>query len=308
MSLKDDDEVNLVDRKSDNMVETPCVTVACGGFSAKDTLTSGQCFRWSEHEGRLCGTAFGRYVEIEQRGDALTIYGADDAEYTALWRDYLDMERDYEAIRRAVIGLEPRLDESAAYAAGVHLLAQEPWEALCSFVISQNNNIPRIRGIIGALSLHYGAPALRGEMARDAADGHAFPTAEALAGVSEERLRELGCGYRAPYLTALARSVADGKVDFEAIRKAPIDEARRALLSLRGVGPKVAECALLYGFGRLECFPIDVWIRRALETEFTGGTALIGSEFAGVAQQYIFEYIRHYPERFVKPSAKSAKY
>lgn len=271
-----------------------------GGFSAADTLTSGQCFRWTEHGGRLCGTAFGRYVEIGQNDAGLTVYGADEKDFGSVWRGYLDLDRDYEGIRKAVTETEPRLCDSAAYAAGVHILAQEPWEALCSFVISQNNNIPRIRGIIARLCLHHGEPAINGEHAREPADGYAFPAPEALAGVSEETFRQYGCGYRAAYLTDVSRRAANGEIDFEFLRKAPIDEARRVLRSLKGVGPKVAECVLLYGFGRLECFPVDVWIRRALETEFAGGTALIGSEYAGVAQQYIFEYIRRYPEKFVK--------
>lgn len=278
----------------------PSVTVKCGVFSAKDTLTSGQCFRWTEREGVLCGTAFGRYVEVKQDGGSVTIFGADAEEYNAVWRKYFDFDRDYQKIREIVTKIEPRLEDAAEYAAGVHILAQDPWEALCSFVISQNNNIPRIRGIIRKLCLNYGEKALNSEYADNDADGRAFPTAEALAQAPEEKFKEFGCGYRASYLAEVSRRVAEGKLDFEYIKKAPIDEARRILLSLRGVGPKVAECALLYGFGRLECFPVDVWIRRALQTEFTGGTALIGSEYAGVAQQYIFEYIRRHPEKFVK--------
>ena len=274
------------------MEEMPSVTAEVGTFSAAATLTSGQCFRWTQRNGVLCGTALGRYVEMRQEGSRLTLWGVDQEEFDRLWRGYFDLHRDYEAIRREVTAIDPRLGECAAYAAGVHILAQEPWEALCSFVISQNNNIPRIRGIIGRLCLRYGAPALRGERAADEAEGHAFPTPEALAKVSEQTFREIGCGYRAAYLTELSRAAAEGRIDFDAIKKAPIDEARKKLRLLKGVGPKVAECALLYGFGRLECFPVDVWIRRALETEFAGGTALIDSEFAGVAQQYIFEYIR----------------
>ena len=273
---------------------------AAGCFSAADTLTSGQCFRWTQRDGRLCGTAFGRYVEIEQNQDGLIIHGADEKDYDAVWRGYLDLDRDYDEIRQTVIRLEPRLRDSAEYAGGVHILAQEPWEALCSFVISQNNNIPRIRGIISRLCLNYGERAVNGEYAREESDGFAFPTPEALAEVSEETFKQFGCGYRAAYLTEVSRWVANGGIDFDYIKKAPIDEARKMLLSLKGVGPKVAECALLYGFGRLECFPVDVWIRRALETEFTGGTALTGSEYAGVAQQYIFEYIRRHPDRFVR--------
>lgn len=278
----------------------PSVTVHSPTFSAKDTLTSGQCFRWTERRGRICGTAFGRYIEVVQDGESVTLFGVNEEDYEAIWRGYFDFDRDYVEIRRIVTQLEPRLCDAAAYAAGVHVLAQEPWEALCSFVISQNNNIPRIRGIIQKLCLHHGAPALGCGNAAEESDERAFPTAEALAQVSEEQFREYGCGYRAAYLTELARSVAEGRVDFDYIKNAPVDEARKTLRALKGVGPKVAECVLLYGFGRLECFPVDVWIRRALETEFTGGTALIGNEYAGIAQQYIFEYIRKNPEKFVK--------
>lgn len=282
------------------MSNIPSVTVKCGIFSAKDTLTSGQCFRWTERNGVLCGTAFGRYIEVKQDGGSITIFGADAEEYNSVWRKYFDLDRDYRKIREIVTAIEPRLEDAAEYAAGVHILAQDPWEALCSFVISQNNNIPRIRGIIRKLCINYGVPALNAEYADDEADGRAFPTAEALAQVSEDKFKEFGCGYRAAYLAEVSRRTAEGEIDFEYIKKAPIDEARKILLSLKGVGPKVAECALLYGFGRLECFPVDVWIRRALQTEFTGGTALIGSRYAGVAQQYIFEYIRRNPEKFVK--------
>lgn len=282
------------------MSNIPSVTVKCGSFSAKDTLSSGQCFRWNERDGIMCGTAFGRYIEVKQDGGSLTIIGADAEEYDRIWRGYFDLDRDYDGIRDVVTQIEPRLEDAAEYASGVHILAQEPWEALCSFVISQNNNIPRIRGIIRKLCLNYGEKAVRGEYADDEADGRAFPTAEALASVPEETFKEFGCGYRAAYLAEVSRRVAEGEINLEYIKRAPIDEARKLLRSIKGVGPKVAECALLYGFGRLECFPVDVWIRRALETEFTGGTALIGHEYAGVAQQYIFEYIRRHPEKFVK--------
>lgn len=270
------------------------VTVEAGNFSAAATLKSGQCFRWVERNGKFCGTAMGRYVEVSQEGTALTLDGSDQSALDAVWRGYFDLERDYDSIRESVTRLEPRLRDAAAYAAGIHILRQEPWEALCSFIISQNNNIPRIRGIIENLCRHYGQPSLGSEhlSADEAAAARCFPTAEELSRASEEELRAFGCGYRAPYLVELSHRAAAGEIDFDRLQSAPIDEARKTLRSLRGVGPKVAECALLYGCGRLECFPVDVWIRRALESDLAGGSALLESPYAGVAQQYLFEYIR----------------
>lgn len=278
------------------MADSPSVTWECGSFDAAATLLGGQCFRWIRQGDRLCGTASGRYVEMKQDQGRLTVFGAEKDEAERVWRVYLDLERDYDDIRRQVIALEPRLEPCAAFAGGIHILAQEPWEALCAFVVSQNNNIPRIRGIVSQLCMRWGAPAIRGEQAAEESLRYAFPTPDALASATEAELRACGCGYRAPYLKALAQMAASGGVDFEAIRKAPIGEARERLRRLKGVGPKVAECALLYGFGRLECFPVDVWIRRALDSVLSGGTSLSDSPIAGVAQQYVFEYIRLHPE------------
>lgn len=253
----------------------------CGGdFSLADTLISGQCFRWSKDGEAIVGTAFGVTVSIIQEGDHLVIDG-DDRQ--PLWREYLDLDTDYDAIRRSVLEIEPRLESASQKSAGLHILNQEPWEALCSFIISQNNNIPRIRGIIERLCELCGVPAKNG--------GFAFPSPEMVAGLSEQQLKEIGCGYRAPYILAAAKGVCEGAISFELLRNAPIEEARSELLKIHGVGPKVADCMLLYGLHRLECFPKDVWIKRALEGEFRD-TPLIGSPYAGVAQQYIFEYIR----------------
>lgn len=249
-------------------------------FSLGDTLLSGQCFRWVNEGDWYTGTAFDKTVKIAQKENTVIVVGDDNE---ALWRSYLDLDTDYDAIRNEVTALEPRLTEAAKRCGGVHILRQQPWEALCSFIISQNNNIPRIRQIIAKLCELCAAPAQGG--------GWAFPSAQAVAGLTREQLTGIGAGYRAEYLMSVSSAVASGRFQLEPLRELPVEQVRERLLSLHGVGPKVADCVMLYGLHRLEAMPRDVWIKRALENELKG-TELAKSRHAGVAQQYIFEYIR----------------
>ncbi|MBQ9994523.1 MAG: DNA-3-methyladenine glycosylase 2 family protein [Clostridia bacterium] len=207
--------------------------------------------------------------------------GRDNA--SELWRHYLDLDTPYDAIREQVISLEPRLCDAAKQRGGMHILNQPAWEALCSFILSQNNNIPRIRGLVEKLC------ALCGNQLADG--GYDFPDAPTVAALSEDDLRSIGCGYRAAYVLSAAREVAGGALDLEALRVMPLEEARQRLVAMHGIGDKVADCVLLYGLHRLECFPRDVWIKRALAGPFRD-TPLLDSPYAGIAQQYIFEYIR----------------
>jgi len=253
-------------------------------FDLGGTLLSGQCFRWEQDGEGYSGIAFGRRVKITQRGCSLEIDGDDDEK---LWRSYLDLDTDYDAIREEVTAFEPRLVQAAKKCGGVHILRQDPWEALCSFIISQNNNIPRIRLIISHLCELCAVPAIGG--------GWAFPSAAEVSRLTEEQFKKIGCGYRAGYLVSVSRAVANQEFLLEPLAKAPVDEARQALMSLHGVGPKVADCVMLFGLHRLEAMPRDVWIKRALENDLRG-TRLGESRYAGVAQQYIFEYIRSVAE------------
>ena len=253
---------------------TPCPR----GFSLEKTLLSGQCFRWTLEGDTLCGIARGVPARLRRNGDFVEFSGGDEA----LWRDYLDFDTDYDAIRREVIELDERLAESAESCGSVRILRQDPFEALCSFIISQNNNIPRIRLIVSRLC------ELCGERA---GDSYLFPTPQAIAALTTEQLTAIGCGYRADYLLGTARSVVSGELLLEPLYTMPLEEAREILLSVRGIGPKVADCVLLYGFHRLECFPRDVWIKRAL-AEGLVSEEVAHSRYAGVAQQFVFEYIR----------------
>jgi N-glycosylase/DNA lyase len=182
------------------------------------------------------------------------------------------------------------MEAAASFSEGIRILNQDPWEALCSFIISQNNNIPRIKGIIRRLCETFGEP-LDIECL-SLSEGRSFPSPQQLSDVPEEALRAIGCGFRAPYILDAARRITERCIVLEELRSIPTDEARRILMEIRGVGPKVADCTLLYGLHRLDVFPADVWIKRAMETLFPGKTASFFGEYGGIAQQYIFHYIR----------------
>ena len=177
----------------------------------------------------------------------------------------------------------PILKDAAKNAPGIRILAQEPWEALCSFIISQNNNIPRIKGIISRLCETFG---------KKSGESYTFPSAETLAVLEPDDLQNLRAGFRAGYIIDGARKVASGEIDLEALRNMPIETAREKLMTIRGVGPKVAECTLLYGLHRLEAFPIDTWIKKAMSTLYEGLKPEDFGEYAGIAQQYIFVQMR----------------
>ena len=200
---------------------------------------------------------------------------------------YFDLNTDYNAIKKEISELCPALKDAAESISGIRILRQEPWEALCSFIISQNNNIPRIKGIVSRLCEGFG----------EKKDGcYSFPSAETLSRLSVEELAPLRAGFRARYILDAAKKVADGEVALDAMYELPLEECRKELMKIVGVGAKVAECTLLYGLHRLEAFPVDVWMKKALADSFSGVTAEGLGRYAGIAQQYIFHYTRNISE------------
>lgn len=247
-------------------------------FDIAATLECGQCFRWDRQpDGSYRGVAGGRVLHLSEEN-------VERVSADPFWHRYFDLDRDYGAIRDALSVSDPMLARAAAHAPGMRILNQDPWEALCSFIISQNNNIPRIKGIVARLCEAYG---------EETADGvREFPKPERLAGLDEDALACLRCGFRARYILDAARKVASGEVDLEVLRSAPLAQARAKLMTIVGVGPKVADCALLYGLHRLDAFPMDVWMKRAMKELFPGKKPEDFGPYAGIAQQYIFHYAR----------------
>ncbi len=251
-------------------------------LSLGQTLDCGQAFRWSEEDGVWQGIAGGKLRRLSQDGDAITIYNCDEKEFLEFYRPYFDLDRSYDDIITAVAGNEV-LKNATSLAGGIRILRQDPWETLCSFIISQNNNIPRIKGIISRLCEQYG----------DKIDGgFTFPSAEKIAALQPEDLAPLRAGFRAKYILDAARKLSSGEVSIERIEKLSTDDARAELTKIYGVGEKVADCTLLFAFSRIDAFPKDVWIKRAMTVLFDGKLPECAVPYAGIVQQYLFHYAR----------------
>lgn len=252
-------------------------------FDLKQIFLCGQCFRWTETEENIFhGIAHGRYLRIRQETDGVTLLDINEKDIP-LWEDYFDLSTDYAALIDR-FSSDPTLSAACKSSYGIRILRQEPFETLISFIISQNNNIPRISGIIGRLCEGFGEK-LDG--------GYAFPSAESLKGVTPEELAPLRAGFRARYICDAVSKVNSGEIDFDEINALPLDTAREKLKTIVGVGDKVADCVLLFGFGKKDAFPRDVWVKRLMAAFYPDGLpkCTIGAE--GVAQQYLFDYVRN---------------
>lgn len=264
-------------------------------FSLAETLESGQCFRFEKNGEKGCYTVFAgdRAGVFMQKGKELFLCDG-KMEDAPFWCQYFDLERDYGGLKKRLADGDSVMSEAAAFAPGIHLLRQEFFETLISFILSQNNHIPRIRGLISRLCIAYG---------KNMGGWYSFPTLERLARADEDSLRRLGCGFRAGYIMDAVKKVSAGGYSAEELEILPTKDLRVRLMEIRGVGQKVADCVMLFSLGRYEVFPADVWIRRIMEMAYLGGETVslralqekaaecFGAE-AGFAQQYLFHYGR----------------
>ncbi len=258
-------------------------TIQSKNFDIRQTFLCGQCFRWSENEdGSFSGIASGRYIRLSQDADSVTLHGISEQDIP-FWQEYFDIATDYgEVISR--LSCDETLSLACKSSGGIRILKQEPFETLISFIISQNNNIPRISGIIDRLCESYGEK-IEG--------GYAFPTAEKLRGITPEQLAPLRAGFRARYICDAAEKVNSGEVDLAEITTLPLDEAREKLKLIVGVGDKVADCVLLFGFAKYDAFPRDVWVKRLMARFYPEGLPECTRGVEGIAQQYLFDYVRN---------------
>lgn len=255
-----------------------------GRFSLPDTLDCGQAFRWSRsYDGSWQAVVNNRLLRVTEAEGGILLYNCTEQEFADTWAAYFDFGRDYDTIC-AEISVDPILKKAADICGGIHLLRQSPWETLCSFIISQNNNIPRIKGIIDRLCQNFGEK-IEG--------GHTFPTPQAISKLTIDDLAPLRSGFRAKYILDAAKKVAEKTVDLDSLYRLSTDEARNELMKINGVGPKVADCVLLFAYGKLDAFPQDVWIKRTMQTLFGGELPEVALPYAGIVQQILFHYARN---------------
>lgn len=265
-------------------------------FDLAETLDCGQAFRWKEDgNGGFDGVVENKVCHIEKNGDKYILKNSSEEDFLNLWQDYFDLNTDYGKIKE-ILSNDETMAKACKFSPGIRILRQKPWETLCSFIISQNNNIKRIKGIIDRLCETYGEEIASGF--------YSFPSAEKLAVLNPEDLSELRAGFRARYIIDAARKVSSGEVDLKKVAELPTEDAAKELMKIVGVGQKVADCTLLFGFGRIDCFPKDVWIKRAMTYLFPEGLPAEAVPYSGIAQQYIFNYVRVCPEALPLDAAK----
>ncbi len=269
-------------------------------FSLKDTLFSGQTFRWREEEGIFYGIVGERLCKIAQSDDKVTIFDCDEEAFNGFWRDYFTFDTDYAKIRNAISGDE-NVKEALSFCSGIHIMHQPLWETVISFIISANNNIPRIMGIIDRLSRRFGTlvESPYGEF-------YSFPTAEALANASVDDIHACGAGYRDIYIKKTAEAFLNGEFSEQMLLNMPYKEAKKYIMTLPGVGPKVADCILLFAAGMEDAFPVDIWVRKVICNLYLGVEDARSvpvskvekfaeehfPKYRGYAQQVLFHYMR----------------
>lgn len=257
-------------------------------FDIRKIAESGQCFRLNQNDrGGYTLVADGRVLHLEEQGDGCMLDCTQDA-FEAFWRDYFDLDTDYAAIRAAVDPDDAFLQSACDYGKGIRMLRQDPWETLVSFIISQRKNIPAIKYCVEALCSRYGEP-----IGSEDERFYAFPSAERLAALDEAHFLACSLGYRAKYVLSAARLIASGALDLTALASLDDNALNSALLTVSGVGEKVANCVMLFGYHRLNRFPRDVWINRIEAREYGGAFPTERyPDIAGALQQYIFYYAR----------------
>jgi N-glycosylase/DNA lyase len=295
----------------------PLETILCPDFDLALTLDSGQTFHWEKEGPGFVGAIGERAVYVEQRGNVLQVREGEPSSRGSQRPVLPGIIARYFALDHALSEIcaslpdDPTMQAALGYCRGLRIMRQPRWECLATFITSSMKQVAHIRQISSALRNRFGTGlSIRGTQVYD------FPSAEKLAGLTEKKLRDCGLGYRAKNLLATAQRVARAEADLESWRALPDDELRTQLLALPGVGPKVANCVMLFAYERLRAFPIDVWIERVLLEKYFPRrrrmtarqlrefTAKRFGENGGYAQQYLFHHARKTTPRRLSPSAR----
>ena len=274
----------------------------CKSFKVKDIFECGQCFRWNEEpDGSYTGIFGHNVLNVKEEKD-IVITGICNGDIEDICKNYFDLDRNYEEIKETLSLIDDNMKESIKYGEGIRILNQDLWEMIISFIISANNNIPRIKGIIERMSAKYGQ-----EIKFRGTSYYTFPTIDGLSQASVKDLKDLGLGFRDRYVYETTKKIKEGKINLENLKQEPTNEVRKQLLTLTGVGPKVADCIMLFStLKRFDVFPVDVWVRRVMNDLYIHNEdetkvnkkqiqEIARDKFGaleGIAQQYLFYWKR----------------
>lgn len=266
-------------------------------FNLEQIADSGQCFRWRKiDEGKYLIPAYDHIVTVTQSGEKIE-FSCTEAEYQKIWKYYFDLELDYGKIIAAIDKNDTFLKEAAEYGSGIRILNQELWEMIISYIISQNNNIPRIKKGIEAVCDRYKAVICKDEqenLEKTENEIYGFPhLADIEKNGGRQSLSELGLGYRDEYIWLMCKYEHENKVFFENLRKCDYEQSMKMLMEHKGIGRKVANCISLFGLHNLDACPIDVWMKKIIDEEYGGiQPKWMSDRYAGIYQQYAFFYKR----------------
>lgn len=272
-------------------------------FLINQILECGQCFRYKKlDEMSYRVIAKGLVLHVKQDGQELQ-FDCDEEVYDDVWRDYFDMERDYVSVMDGLRKKDHYLKEAIMLCHGVRILQQDVFEMLITFILSQNKSIPQISVLVDRLAENYGEKIETDLNGLGGLELYSFPSSEQMQHATEEELRALKVGFRAPYIIDAVEKVVNGSVNLKRIHHMDTVDAREMLMSIKGVGRKVADCVLLFGCGKMDVFPIDVWVRRIMQATYFKDKQVSNSEMldfaesyfegvSGIAQQYLFYYAR----------------
>ena len=256
-------------------------------FDLYKITVSGQCFMVQQNV-KIFKFVTGRhFLNIEQIGNNRYIVSCSPEEWNFIWTKYFDLRRNYQLLYQQKHNKHHVVDMAMNVGRGLRVLRQDPWETFVTFIISQRKNIPSITKCVNTLAFKYGDKLSNGLFA--------FPSPQSIADLSESDLRECNLGYRAVYVLDAARKVSDGRINLIKLENENNDYLLSTLKNIYGVGDKVANCVALFGYGRVDCVPIDVWVKRFVDVDCGGSSPFfLFSDVAGIIQQYVFYYKKHH--------------
>lgn len=272
-------------------------------FELPHVFDCGQCFRWNrEANSSYIGVALGRVIEVEKKKDDLYIYNTSMKEFNEIWINYFDLHRSYSAVKET-LSKDPLLRKAVDFGYGIRLLQQDEFELTISFIISSNNRIPMIKRAIENISKKWGH-----EITYKGKKYYTFPTVQSLKNASEEDLQNCGVGFRAKYIADTVEKIYESnkeeykQFDLKTIKKLSDDDCHKALQNFMGIGPKVADCIMLFSMEKYTAFPVDVWVKKAMIYFYMAPDVSLKKirdfgrdkfeELSGFAQQYLFYYAR----------------